>query len=924
MAACSIIRDENNIIQFAEAPNGARSILFDKIVERTGDVNEALPIWLTSKTKSFKESVSSPKLNNHRAQLMTSIDQVSPKDSRLTVLEGGKEVEVNLDYLEFTDLKGAAVGTKSLNTISVYAPPVKGGKRIKLGRIRYSSKGTNLEIDSSTLSPLQRYNKGKITDIKGLGIGSRLYAELFKKAFRAGRGVVSSDNLSPESTALWESMVNKGLAVKVGDQYALDIYPPDFDQNGEPKMESVLDFIDKGGVTAKEAAGTPIEEKAAIKGVMMGLPVSNSEELLYKLKVGFMPLGSFRPTRASLQQARIYDSQEITDIMTDEALQERIRDFIYRLEDLQAPILNDIYSDETYMTIKNGEKNSIGKFNLNNPYIVEKELIEKLGGIELRSNFEEQMMSDDQAADTIGPNYMDRVNTRGDFFNLFNKFKPVGELTLEEGQLVPKTNDTREVMEQTLMEAENELLERELDFLVSLDDSLWREAPEQVTKLIKKASDKMVQMGIDSTGLLEVAKKKSIAETKGFLTAVRNAAIELNEGTFNTLVGEYNEYFDVSENFQYRKVTLPGEMLKDNTFYVTTEIPGIETFRQAELIPVGNNIYKRVRTESSSQLIDSVLQMSFASNGYTTILPKEAFKPAGFDADGNLNMAKMQDRNNALALRDSVDAWVDSQVKHLYTEGLGPIEAETLRQYVLYFNYFNRDTSYSKFDPKPKQSQEYNLISEPVNNVPYLATDFIADFHKKILTEKKTNSKAYQDFYSNFKVTKLGLELVNEDPISKAAMEPYLEENEDLVNYFRVHKLRRPLVEKNIVDPIRDELFRRNYYANYPTFLDTFEGSYSELTPNTLAAKTKEPFIRTRKGLFELVSSIGRVGIYGRVETNPGVFKRYDANLNPPIIDADTNVLNGIDTNIQDVTEIKNLYDESEKKGIDDKHDNCR
>ena len=41
MANCNVIRDKNDKIEYAEAPNGARSILYDNLLEKLGDIPKA-------------------------------------------------------------------------------------------------------------------------------------------------------------------------------------------------------------------------------------------------------------------------------------------------------------------------------------------------------------------------------------------------------------------------------------------------------------------------------------------------------------------------------------------------------------------------------------------------------------------------------------------------------------------------------------------------------------------------------------------------------------------------------------------------------------------------------------------------------------------------------------------------------------------
>lgn len=917
MVACSIIRGDKGEIMYTEAPNGARSILFDSLIEKTKDTREALSFWLVSKTKKFKDTVSGPLLNQHRTKLLNGLNEIQTKEPTIEVLDGGKGVKLDIQNMEFTNLT-PSMGPKALTTLNAYAFPVDGGKAVKLGRIRYKIKGNTIEIDSSLLQPLSTYRNGKISNIKGLGIGGKMYAELFKYALKEGFQVTSSDNLSPDSTALWEKLVGLGLARVNGNRFVLNSYPSNFDVNGEINMGALLDFIDREGVSS----GVTIEEETTIRQAMIGMNVNSSQELLSKMKLGFFPDGYFRPTRESLSRAGIYNSEEITDILTDEALQTKIRDFIYKLEQVQEPILNDIYLDDTFLVVKDGTKNEIGKFKVENPYLIEKKVIDTLGGIEVRSEFEEEMMEDDTTS-AIADKYVSTMNTNDDLFNRMSKYKPVAELTVEENQLVPVTSGTREYMEQVLKEPSSGKLESNLDFIISLDNSLWREAPKELTTLLKGVTNDLLDIGLDATGLLDQAKKKSIEDTKEFLEAARLFAIDANQNTFDRLVDAYDEYFDIEGNFKYRKQLLPKNIDKTNTFYLETHQPGVSMFNTLGLVPVGKNLYKRVEKESVDYLIDAVINHSFATNGYETILPMEAFYPAAYDEDGTINMSKLQDRDNALALRESVANFVVAETKKIFTDGMNPIPSEDLQRYVLMFNYYNRSNDYSKFDPKPTKSREYGLMVDNIDNLGYLATDFIADFNTKMLKEKLKDSAAYRDFYSNFRIGSSGIELVNDDPITKSNMAPYLEENKDLVNYFKYHKNKEPLIDEVVDDPLRDDLFMRNYYTNYPTALKPFTGEFYELGQGTIAARTKAPFIRTNKGVYELVKGIGRVGVYGKLEVNTNPFKRYDLNMTPPKLDEVTNKLKNTDKNISSAVEVKHLYDEAEKEEIDRNYDNC-
>lgn len=351
--------------------------------------------------------------------------------------------------------------------------------------------------------------------------------------------------------------------------------------------------------------------------------------------------------------------------------------------------------------------------------------------------------------------------------------------------------------------------------------------------------------------------------------------------------------------------------------------------------------------------VDEILQAFYnytiANNGYKNILNDEAFNESLRDENGNLDYAAIQDMVNMEVVKQSFKDYAESLIGDVYLEQAEEVDLEQLTKYVLYYNFYNRNEDFSKFDVKPPMAAEMVLVANDnarveAENQDYLESEFIADFHVKTLKEKKKNSTAYSEFFSNFAIDRDGIRLVNNDPITLRNIQPYLEDNPNLVRYFNLKKNRESLVPAEELDTyVVDEVFRQYYYSNYPTALRPFKGNYQatsnldsdfgefEYAENTIVAESKAPFIRTSQGVYEYVMGSGRKALYLKLPTSPGEFKSSfvvrdrskevdDVHRNA----MDSGVYEQLNANLSiPPTTIKNLYSKNEKEDIDNNYDNC-
>jgi hypothetical protein len=754
--------------------------------------------------------------------------------------------------------------------------------------------------------------------LRGLGIGSALYGNLFTRAMERGLNVVSSDNLSPAATAMWEKLVSRGVARQIGDRYMLAQYPAGFDPNGEPSVDMVIDFSDRQAYLSEM---TP-EEEIELYDIMMGLPVEDSESLLLALKRGFMPEGSFKPTRESLAMTGLYTSENITDLLTDEETLEQVREFIYKLEKLDGVYSNDMYTDETYSVIDDGSKTKIGTYKLRNPFEVEQQVIEKLGGFETREQFEEALYTDD-VQEMVAATYEAFKNSPSDLFHRLRNFKPSAQAAIIDGVLTPRLTGVGEKIVQTIMEPISRTLEKHADLLASTPEETWISQPEVPQQLLTSVQNELRAIGLDIEQLPQVAKLNAVDDVKSFLRAVTKYAREQTKPNVEALISEYEMLYDIKSKFMYKKRALPATVKSAaNLFTVNTTTTGVGIFLDHQLLPIGENLYKRVDTASVDTMLNTIYDHLLANNGYGGVLPTEALLPAAADTDGTINMAKVQDRENRVDIINSMRQWAEVEAGKLYVGDRKP-RMETLQAYVLMFHFYNKSGDYTKFDTKVPMSEDYHLMANPVADLPDLTGPFVGRFNLKMIKAKKANNAEWKNFYSNFDINEEGIVLKNDNPISRNKIKPYLQTNQRLVEYFRVHKNKPELAPEQLEEAVRDDLFMRNYYTNYPTALQPFSGDFTTIDGNTIAATSKKPFIRLRDGVYEFVEGVGKFGIYVKHKVNETPLKRYDPALKPPTMEANRAKLKNMTNTVQDVFEIKHLYDMDERFDIDNNYDFC-
>lgn len=832
---CSIIKNNRGGIEYVESPyNGEASNLYKDALDLTNDESSAKDIWLTASTDLFKEDVYNPKLNRHKDSLKRKLNNFSQENVEITTA----------DFAEGEQMHTYKEGWKVVAQIRT--KPFKNGVKIIMSQIR---------------------------GVQGQGIGSKVYKALITKYLNQGKDVYSDDVLSEAGEGVWKKLERLSIAKKE-ENYVVKATP--FDENNEPTVKEVLEFIDR-----KSEEKLTDEEKVEIKKALITTPFNSTVELYTRMKDAFYPV----PTKESLSKIGIYNNSEIENILSDVELQSQIKEVINKIKDVE--IFNDIPVNTDYIASSEIGVDILGKNLTNNPYINEKEALDLLGGIKEESVYE----------DTLNSSNLEYLKEQPSKFSEYSQYDRVDVMKVDEdGNLTNETSNTEELFLETLTTPENNNLQDNILFLLGLSGSVWQNSRIEVKEVLSQIEKDAVGISLHLGGLSELYDSKTQQDIQTLLSSLNNTILNPTTESVKAFAQSYDEFFNIETSNRQRVVKVKETSRGKNLVYLETELTASEVFEKFSLLPLGNNVYQKVRTtDSIEDMYENMYQNVLVT---PQILPYEAYRTA-LDENGNLDRSKLNRASNKSEIKKGIRGFVQGQIR--FIDGKNN---ESLEKMYLLSAYFN--TKLENEVRQPNIENEAVFIERPVKNTEYLTSDFISDFRKDQIKN--------EDKYQNFKIDKNGVGLVNQDIISEFETSLVIEGN--LKDYMDIKK--ENSTEESYDRPITDDI-KRKFYFNFPKSLRNFTKNFQQLTENTVKAPTKDLFIRIGESVYELDVVVGEQGFYAKLPKNPSnIYKDYNTEIEKPKIDVDVNNFqNDLDSR-KAPTETNNYYTEKESQEIDD------
>lgn len=375
--------------------------------------------------------------------------------------------------------------------------------------------------------------------------------------------------LTPQGkkSELFDSLMNEFGSEKASELYAV-AYSDDFlDVNAkqtEPTKEELLYFVTSQN---REQAKLTTQQKVDLQNLMLSVPNFDKDSFV---SMFYDENGLFSLSREKLEKSGIYSPYEIQEILSDITIQLNLKEAVEGLaneEEITFPVVEDVYQkNENTLTW-------FGKTTRVNPYIIEQELIQVLGGLS-REDFNRQI-------DELPYKIADKEK----LFQEMQQYVQAEVMTEMDGELVNvKEDDFEQLLYQTAK------ISDDVNFIESLNTS----------NITKEYEAKVLDnLGIDITGLSD---KLFDAQ---FVNSLYEFAKSPNKQNTKDLVENYNRVFEKSAQNKIIKIkqnnSLTGHVLIENTQKTEEEL-----FEQNSLIKTGENTYIKVEKKPLEQLYQDV------------------------------------------------------------------------------------------------------------------------------------------------------------------------------------------------------------------------------------------------------------------------------------------------------------------------------
>lgn len=471
------------------APNGAKSELYEDLKVRVGEA-QAKDLFVLAYTPNFIRDVQQELIYNYKNKF--------------------PQTPSTLDFKE--------TQTKNTRTFQVLENGAKGKITVEPFQDGYKVKTVNVS----------RENRGK-------GYAKAMYSYVARKMIAEGQNLYG-DTSRTETNSIWESL---GASNKI--IYAKPLNA--FNTNGEIYAENVLEYATQLNENTEPLS---FEEQNEVRMMMAEFPeIEDSDELADSLTKAFYNEGVFAPTKNSLRQ--LYSKYESDLILSDVNILGIVKESIEKLK-RTGKIYNTTVLPATYKT---NELNLFGKLKVENPYIIDQDIIEQYGGVENADLSEIKNRS-------ITQEYLDQ----------FKRIPAVYENGVPIIEQVIYTNAIKTVDDPKVFEA--------VDALIS--------APELVdtSKLEQKLSNWMLNYGINIEGF-----------TKDLLPSLKNF-IE-NPSAENTQIfsDKYREVFNIP--VKQREYVTKIENKERDLVYIQTSKSEQQLFDEMDLLQTETaNTYHKI------------------------------------------------------------------------------------------------------------------------------------------------------------------------------------------------------------------------------------------------------------------------------------------------------------------------------------------
>lgn len=596
-------------------------------------------------------------------------------------------------------------------------------------------------------------------------------------------------------------------------------------------------------------------------------------------KAFFNSKGQFSIDQKKLTQSKLYTPEEVKNLMEYSSVRGEVLQTLNKMRNSlmeESTLFSEVGASEEIMEspirITTGEINSLGKYNELPIQEVEKYLKNNIGNFINEEQFINRINSldreDVREAVLSNPETMDYVR------DLVKNTVTIPVFVSRDGILTQKMeNDRAELLKNTLtVNVEKLEFTKSIDFLRSIPEESWyNEDSDSVNNILNIVEVEAAKVGLDLTGLRASHLNKSKEEVIGFLDLlddfnIKTEEMSVEDSDISELARDINEYFEENPVPEFQSITAPEEFKGKNLIQINGNLNEASLYRSEGLVKSFGNIFQRVDVYNDyNSALEAVYE---AIQDDTTILPKDAFKLFGLK-NGYYNITEITNPENKSKVLASINSFITIEADSFVSEDIE--EYDTYKEISLMKSLFN--------PIKIKETVNNDLLERSSNFVGdpnYLTSDFISDFYTRMLEEKVIKkSELWDTALKYFTVDNTGITIANTSPEILSAVnvvlqsEPILYSN--LSQYALISKnenlgFLREFIKYEMFDEIEN---RRDVVVNHPETLSKVLKNYLKVSDDTLILNnSREEFIKTNEGIYELTDVDQDVSVYSKLEIN--------------------------------------------------------
>lgn len=651
-----------------------------------------------------------------------------------------------------------------------------------------------------------------------------------------------------QKTALhtWATAYTDNFNLYYGDWQNSPSEDQSLDANGEPVLSDVESYLDNIKGIAPPLTDMDI---LGLRSLMISNGIQNIEELDQAIG-NFIVNGKIEINRRNLKKSGLYSQDEINRIMRDGIARRNLTDLFNRFNSVvigepsartNYMLSSDIDSDISYIS---DAYTLSGKKDFINPEKLENDLLEALGGIKDRMDFDRAVFN--LPYDSIIERYQSDAEYAESLFDHYSAYDRVNVVDSGGDMVTDSAAPALSSYSVYNEKAASELI-ADLSALTAVDPEIWNDA-ELIKEGLRRVTANAAKMGIDLADLEDSYDAKGQGEIEDFLlgldTYVRSLAPGREPNT--SFYEDYDSFFSLGSPVTRPVILNESEknlsriVVRDNTGTTYNDIQLYENFG---LIHLRGNIFLKIDKKNRSELYDVAYQFNDA---YEKLFKMPMF-PIG-DSAG-------KSREEVISM---IKEWANKKSSSRQSDEM-----------VVFKKIYNLDT-----DPAPSTvdvQRELNRYMERQKHEPVSPYDNIR-LRNLILKEKIASSDLYNKVLSSivFDPGSFSLHLTNNGPMSIREIELSTSgELRDLLLRSALHSndasLGNLFYIQDYPDIYRNANFYRDLYTRHPELTPEINVNYQTLEDGRIKTYFSGDFVNVNNVLMEKIAEDGGMSVFEEI-----------------------------------------------------------